>query len=89
MYSYGPLHMVEQKQGDQFEPTYSGSVRILGVALRTSWMGWTIGRGGERGSGISVLMAWQDDDDELFGHSLNVKNIWCIVWTLSGALTLG
>ena len=28
---------------------------------------WTIGRGGERGSGISVLMARQDDDeDEIF-----------------------
>ena len=25
MYSYGPLHMTEQKQGDQFEPTYSSS----------------------------------------------------------------
>ena len=24
---------------------------------------WTIGRGGEKGSGISVLMAQQDDED--------------------------
>ena len=23
MYSYGPLHMAEQKQGDQLEPIYS------------------------------------------------------------------
>ena len=33
MHSYGPLHMAEQKQGDQLEPTYSSSVRIRGVAL--------------------------------------------------------
>ena len=35
MYSYGPLHMAEQKQGDQLKPTYSSSVRIQGVALKT------------------------------------------------------
>ena len=35
MYSYGPLHMAEQRQGDQLAPTYSSSVRIQGVALRT------------------------------------------------------
>ena len=34
-YSYGSLHMAEQKQSDQLEPTYSSSVRIRGVALRT------------------------------------------------------
>ena len=28
MFSYGPLHMAEQKQGDLLEPTYSSSVRI-------------------------------------------------------------
>ena len=37
-------------------------VRIRGVALGTSRKRWTIGRGGERGSGISLLMAWQDDE---------------------------
>ena len=26
MYSYGPLHIAEQKQGDQLEPTYSSCV---------------------------------------------------------------
>ena len=56
MYSYGPLHKAKQKQGDQLKPTYSSSVRIQGVAMRTCWKRWTIGRGGERGSGISVLM---------------------------------
>ena len=36
------------------KPTYSSSVRIRGAALRTCQMWWTIGRGGERGSGISA-----------------------------------
>ena len=42
----GPLHMAEQKQGEQLEPTYSSSVRIRGVALRTCRTRWTIGRDG-------------------------------------------
>ena len=50
--------------GDQLEPTYSRSVRIQDVALRTYQKRWTIGRSGERGSGISVLVARQDDDDD-------------------------
>ena len=64
MNSYGPLHMAKQKQGNQLEPSYSSSVRIRSVALRTCRKWWMIGRGGERGSGISVLMAPQDDDDD-------------------------
>ena len=63
MYYYGPLHMAEQKQGDQLEPIYSSYVRIWGVALRSNQKRWMIGRGGEKGSGISVAMARQDDDD--------------------------
>ena len=59
MFSYGPLHMTEQKQD---EPIYNSSVRIRSVALRTCQKRWTIGRGGERGSGISTLMARQDDE---------------------------
>ena len=35
-----------------------------GLALRTCQRRWTMGRGGERGSGIYVLMARQDDDDD-------------------------
>ena len=56
--------MDEQKQGDQVEPTYCRSMLILDVALRTSWKQWTIGRGGEKGSGISVLITRHDDDDD-------------------------
>ena len=49
----GPPHMAEQKQGDQLEPTYSSCVPIWDVALKTCR---TIGRVGERGSWISVLI---------------------------------
>ena len=52
--------MDEQKQDDQLEHTYSSSVPIWDVALKTCRKQWTIGRGGERGSGISVLMARHD-----------------------------
>ena len=64
MFSYGPPHMAEKKQSDQLEPTYSSSVRIRDVALSTCQKRWTIGKSGERGSGISVLVARQDDDDD-------------------------
>ena len=62
MFSYGPPHMAEPKQGNQLECTYSCSVMIWDVALRTCQERWTIGRSGERGSRISVLVARQDDE---------------------------
>ena len=55
--------MAEQGQDDYLEPTYSNSVPIRDLALRTCWNHWTIGKVGERGSGISVLVARHDDDD--------------------------
>ena len=68
MYSYGPHHMAKQKQDDQLEHTYSSSVRIRDLALKTCQRRWTIGRSGERGSGISVLAARHDDDDDDDDH---------------------
>ena len=53
-----------EKQDDQLENTYSSSVRIRDVALKTWQRRWTIGRSAERGSGISVLAARHDDDDD-------------------------
>ena len=53
-----------QKQDDQLKRTYSSYVRIWDVALKTCQKRWMIGRSGERGSGISVLVAWHDDDDD-------------------------
>ena len=58
--------MAEQKRGDQLEHTYSSYVRIRDVALKTCQRGWTIGWSGERGSGISMLAAWHDDDDDIY-----------------------
>ena len=58
--------MDEQRQDDQLEPTYSSSVPIRVVALRTHWKQWKIGRGGERGSGIFMLIARHEDEDETF-----------------------
>ena len=64
MYSYGPPHMAEQKQDDQLEHTYSSYVRIRDVALKTYLRRWTIGKSGERDSGIFVLAERHDDDDD-------------------------
>ena len=44
--------------------TYIQHVRIWDVALKTCQQRWTIGKSGERGSGISVLVARHDDDDD-------------------------
>ena len=64
MYSYGSPHMAAQKQDDQLERTFSSYVRIRDVVLKTYLGRWTIGRSGERGSGISALPARYDDDDD-------------------------
>ena len=64
MYSYGSPHMASQKQDDQLERTFSSYVRIQVVVLKTCLGRWTIGRSGERGSGMSVLPARYDDDDD-------------------------
>ena len=63
MYSYGSPHMAAQKQDDQLERTFSSYVRIQDVVLKTYLGRWTIGRSGERGSGLSVLPARYDDDE--------------------------
>ena len=66
MFSYGPPHMAEQKLGNQLRPTYRSSVRIRDIALRTCQKWWTIGKSGERESGISMLVARQDDHDYIY-----------------------
>ena len=50
------------KQDDQHEHTFSNYVRIWDVDQKTCQRRWTIGKSGERGSGISVLPARHDDD---------------------------
>ena len=56
--------MDDQRQGNQLEPTYSSSVLIQDVVLKTCRKQWTIEKGGKKGSKISMLMAWHDDDDD-------------------------
>ena len=63
-------HMAGQKQDDQLKHTYSSYVRIWDVALKTCQRRWTIGRSGERGSGISVLAVQHDDDNDDFRYPL-------------------
>ena len=46
--------------------TYSRYVKIRDVVQRTWRRRWTIGKSGERGSGISVLAARHDDNDDIY-----------------------
>ena len=91
--SYGPSHMDELKQDDQLEHTYSSYVRIRDVARKTCQRWWTVEKSGERESGISVLAARHDDDDDynLSGHILCVQKSMsvchCLVQKNNNALT--
>ena len=69
-------HMTEQKQDGQVEHTFSSYVRIPDVALKTCQKRWTIGKNGERGSGISVLAAWHNDDDDVCQNVIMSLAIW-------------
>ena len=64
MYSCGPPHMAVQKQDNQNENTFSNYVRIRDVVQKTCLRRWTIEKSGDRGSGISVLPARHDDDED-------------------------
>ena len=55
--------MTGKKQDDQLEHTLGNYVRIRDVVLKTYQRRLTMGRNGERGSGISVPAARYDDDD--------------------------
>ena len=56
--------------------TYSSSVRIRDVALRTYQKLWTIGRSSERSSRISVLVALHDDDGDDEKKPFKSIQIW-------------
>ena len=76
MYSYGSPHTAAQKQDDLHERTFSSYVRIQVVVLKTYLGRWTIGRSGERGSGISVLPARYDDDDDVIRSGVLAEISW-------------
>ena len=75
--------MAEQKQDDQHEYTFSSYVRIRDVVLKTCLRRWTIGRSGERGSGISVLPAWHDDNDDDICWHIVYLHIYLLIYHLS------
>ena len=56
--------MDEQRQDGPLEPTYTSSVLIQDVALKTYREWWMIEKGDRRGLGKSTLAAWHDDDDD-------------------------
>ncbi len=56
--------MDEQRQDVQLEPIYSSSVPLQDVALRICRKQWTIERCRQIESGMSVLMAQHEDDDD-------------------------
>ena len=59
-----PSHVRAKAYDVQLEPKYSCSMLIRGVIMRICRKQWMIVRCGERGSGISVLIARHDDDDD-------------------------
>ena len=64
--------------------TFSSCVRIQDVVLKTCLGRWTIGRSGERGSGISVLPARYDDSFKVqiiffFWFSFLINSIYSIL----------
>ena len=67
--------MDEQRHDNQLEPIYNSSVPIQDVPWKTSREEWTIGMGGERGSGRAVLTAQPDDDDLVLTGK---KTDWCL-----------
>ena len=81
MYSYGSPHMAGQKPDDQLKYTFSSYVRIWDVALKTCPRRWTTGRSGERGSWISVLAAWHDNDD-IDIYKIYPPNVMCDIFVV-------
>ena len=77
---------------DKSLPILVDYVRIQVVVLKTCLGRWTIGRSGERGSGISVLPARYDDDDVLqetkfslfFQLILNLNQYPFVSFTIKG-----
>ena len=83
MYSYGR----SKKQNDLHEHTYSSYVRIRDEDLRIYQRWWTIGKSGERGSGISVLAARRDDDDD--DDDIKIKSFLLLTTTFLQLLLIG
>ena len=83
------MSIAVQKHDGQLKPTYSSFVKMWGVALGTNRKPWTIGRGGKRGSGISMLMVRQDDDDDdIYIYIYMGKHLDCSLSVKAGFVQL-
>ena len=88
-YSYGFLHMDEQRQNDQLEPTYNSSVPIQDTALNTYRKRWTIEKGDGRGQRdpcwwhdmMMMMMATKLCNTEIWTCS-NKKDSFCRIQLL-------
>ena len=69
-YSCGPLSYGRVKAGRSARTYINSSVPIQDVALMTYRNGWTIEKGGGRGSVKSMLMVWHNDDEDNFSSSI-------------------
>ena len=69
-----------EMQDDQLEHTYSSYVRIRDEALKTCQRWWMIGRGGDRGSGISMLAARHDGDIYIHSCGNSCYLFWSLKW---------
>ena len=78
---WNPSHG-RKEQHDQLKLTYSSFVRIRDLAKRTCQKRWTIGRGGERGSGISMLMAGHAAADDDVFQCVKPKYIYTLILCL-------
>ena len=96
MYSYGPLHMAGQMQGkcraNAGRPARTYIQQLCEdkvVPLKSGQRWWIIGRSDERGSGISVLAARHDhdDDDTLICAAFKSLTIWSNVQHVSAPTT--
>ena len=61
-------------------------MRIRNAALKTCQRQWMIGRSGERGSGISVLVARHDDDDDDFTQGCVMTSLLSILADLNNTV---
>ena len=81
------LHPTKQQlhMDDQLEPTCYSSVPIRDITLMNCEKQWTIGRGGGRGSEISLLIERYDDDilSYLYTHTHTHTYIYIYIIAIS------
>ena len=67
MYNNNILDFQESTTILPIENSYNSSVPFQDIALKTYRKWWTKEKGGGKGSGMSLLNAWHDGDDDICG----------------------